>query len=135
MNAETLARVRESYTRNNGNLNLVARELGISADECRRAFPQSAVSVREVDDPQPGKDQHGRPNVGRKAMRDHIVSVRHALAPWPEADRSTIVRARRKYDAGTHYMATGRDGNWIILYSWKRRKAVPPRSYFYGAFA
>jgi hypothetical protein len=136
LNTETVSRVRESYTRNNGNIHAVARELGISAEECRRVFPQHRAVLREPEDPTPARDKQGRPDVGRKALRDRIVSVRHVQSGgWPDADRAAITGARRRYDNGTHDMATGREGPWLILYSWKRRKPVKPRHYFYGPFS
>lgn len=134
MNTDTIDKVRASYRKHGGNLSLVAKELGISADACRQAFPQSPLN-RDVEDPTPGVDAQGQPAVGRKSMRRHIVSVRHCQSSWPDRDRPAITRARRQYDAGTHIMTQGRDGQWIIQYCYKRRKVIAPFNYFYGHFA
>lgn len=133
MNSDTVDKVRASYRKHGGNLTLVAKELGISADVCRQAFPQT-LAGREVEDPHPGFDKNGEPAVGRKSMRRHIISVRHCQANWPERDRAVITRSRRQYDAGTHVMTQGRDGQWIIQYAYKRRKPIAPFNYFYGHF-
>ena len=136
MNEDTLNKVREAYRANGGNLAQVAKDLGLSITDCRQAFPQTALVTRSFDDegPMPGRDDEGNYEVGRKALRSKIVALRHCTGWWREEDRQAINMARKRYDAGTHFLTTGRDGQWIILYSWKRRKAVTPQPYFYGVF-
>lgn len=126
--------IQQAYRRHGGNIHAVARELGISLTECRSAFPQTPVVVRAFPDdtPRPSLDARGHLAVGRERLRPHIVSVRHAYAGWPEDDRQALQQARQRYDAGTHIMIQGRDGQWIIQYLLKRRKPIPPFNYFYG---
>lgn len=135
-NPQSQANIREAYKRCGGNINLVARELGISPSEIRAAFPTTAVVVRHFPDegPRPQRDARGLLAVGRENLRPFIISVRHAYAAWPEEDRNVLQRARQSYDAGTHLMVQGRDGPWIIQYAWKRNRAVTPFTYFYGGF-
>lgn len=137
MNEDTLSKVRAAYRLSGGNLAQVAKDLGLSVTECRQAFPQTPLVTRPLDDdgPTPGKDAKGVYEVGRKALRSKIVAIRHCTSWWREEDRKVIADARKRYDAGTHLMTTGRDGQWIILYSWKLRKPVTPQPYFYGVFA
>lgn len=131
---ERQTQIHEAYRRLGGNLHAVAKELGLTVTECRSAFPQPVVRAFPDESPRPQKDDQGHMAVGRKHLRRFIVSVRHVHAGWPEEDRLVLQRARQKYDAGTHIMVQGRDGQWIVQYIWKRKKPIPPFTYFYGGF-
>ena len=48
---------------------------------------------------------------------------------WDNKDPA-IARARASYELGTHDMATGRDGGWLILYSIPLKKRFPRTDYF-----
>lgn len=135
MNEDIQNRVREAYRANGGNLHQVAQELGLPLTDCRQAFPVQPVLTRSFDDePQPNRDKNGHLEVGRKSLRPKIVAVRLATSWWRPEDRDAIRNARKSYDAGTHILTTGRDGQWIVLYAIKRRKPVAPQSYFFGPY-
>lgn len=100
----------------------VARNLGISI--------RDVLSVDE--------ELSGRPRIvreerfeglGRPELRQFTVARKRAMAVWDVADPN-IVEAREAYEAGTHDMATGRDGDWLILYSFPLRKSQPRPNYF-----
>lgn len=131
-NPERNQQIREAYRRHGGNIQKVARELGLTINDCRQAFPTQPVVVRSFPDEGPRPDKK---TVGNAHLRPFIISIRHAHAPWPEEDRQALQRAKERFDAGTHIMVQGRDGPWIIQYCWKRLKAVAPVPYFYGVFA
>jgi hypothetical protein len=63
-------------------------------------------------------ERHG--GEGRPEIRDSLIAKRKATErEWNNSDPK-IVEARRNYEKGTHIMATGRDGAWLLLYSFKR---------------
>lgn len=111
----------------------MAKELKLTINVCRQAFPTTpVVTVRTfVEDPL----QPDRSTLGKAHLRPHIVSVRHCHTNWPEEDRAALQFARQCFDAGTHQMFQGRDGQWIIQYCWPKAKATPPEPYFYGVFS
>jgi hypothetical protein len=128
----------ELYRASGGDISKVAKELGVRPSDIRREItPAAPVATDLIEDhhPQPARDNNGFYALGRVNLRKYIVSKRHALGLWPEADRKTLAQARQDYDAGTHVMVQGRDGSWIIQYVWKRSKPVPPINWFYGAYA
>lgn len=61
---------------------------------------------------------------GRKEIRDFIVTRKQATGDWPKEDAALIQRHRDAYDDGTVEMAQGRDGNFVIQYSFPRNRAV-----------
>jgi hypothetical protein len=68
---------------------------------------------------------------GRPDMRIHLVTRRRAMGePWDNTDPK-IAEARASFEAGTHLMATGRDGQWLLLYAIERTgKPEPKPRYF-----
>jgi hypothetical protein len=69
-------------------------------------------------------ERHG--GFGRPDLREHMVGRRRASdLEWDNSD-VLIAKARMDYEAGTHIMATGRDGAWLILYSIPRKGRPDP---------
>lgn len=66
---------------------------------------------------------------GRPELRDNLVARKRAHETWDNTDPA-IAAARDAYEAGTHDMATGRDGDWLLLYSVPLKKPVPRPDYF-----
>jgi len=66
---------------------------------------------------------------GRPELRDFIAGRKRAHETW-DNEEPTIAEARANYEAGTHDMATGRDGDWLILYSIPQRRVTPRPDYF-----
>lgn len=66
---------------------------------------------------------------GRPELRDFAVGRKRAHEVWNNDDPMIAV-ARAAYEAGTHDMMTGRDGDWLILYSVPQRKVTPRPDYF-----
>lgn len=66
---------------------------------------------------------------GSPEFRDFAVARKRAHETW---DNSTpaIAEARAAYEAGTHDMCTGRDGDWLILYSIPQQRVTPRPDYF-----
>lgn len=68
----------------------------------------------------------GRPDVQPFIVARRTVKDRQWDNKLPE-----IIKARAEYEAGTHEMATGRDGQWLILYSIPRVKPVRGRKNYF----
>lgn len=66
---------------------------------------------------------------GRPELEDFLVARKRAHETWDNTDEA-IAAAREAYEAGTHDMATGRDGDWLLLYSIPQRKVTPRPDYF-----
>jgi hypothetical protein len=66
---------------------------------------------------------------GRPELRDHVVARKRAHESWDNTDPA-IANARNAYEAGSHDMCTGRDGDWLILYCIPQQKVTPRPDYF-----
>lgn len=100
----------------------VARNLGIDLR-----------SVLEIADKTGGSSRTSREEQfegeGRPELRQFLVARKRAHHEWDNED-PLIAQARADYEAGTHEMATGRDGDWLILYSIPRNRPQPRPNYF-----
>lgn len=98
-----------------------ARALGVSLDRVTRVVGQDNFHV----DRQPAK-YGGR---GRPELEQYVVATKRANEPW---DNSTaeLRQCRARYEAGTHEMCQGRDGDTIIQYSIPRAVAESRMGYF-----
>lgn len=67
--------------------------------------------------------------MGKPSLSQHAVARKKAWEVWDNADPA-VAQAREDYEAGTHNMLTGRDGDWFILYSVPQRKVTPRPNYF-----
>lgn len=66
---------------------------------------------------------------GRPELRGFAVDRRRAYQAWDNSIPE-IANARADYEAGTHEMCTGRDGDWLIMYSIPRTRVTPRPDYF-----
>ena len=68
---------------------------------------------------------------GRPEMHIYLVArMKPGASGWDNEDGS-IALARQRYCDGTHDMATGRDGRWLLLYSIPLKKAISARPDFF----
>jgi len=71
------------------------------------------------------EERHG--GYGRPEMRQYLVARRRASErEWPD-----VTDARKAYEDGTHEMATGRDGAWLLLYLIPRRWPATGREKYF----
>ena len=70
--------------------------------------------------------------LGRVSLRKYIVAYRSIYGDWPREFREALADARKKFDAGTHEMCQGRDGQHIIQYLIPRLVRTKPRRFFGG---
>lgn len=71
-------------------------------------------------------ERHG--GLGRPEMRKWLVARTRSV--W-DNERAQIAKARARLAAGTHTMATGRDGRWLLLYSIPLRRPVVAQPDFF----
>lgn len=73
-------------------------------------------------------------DLARATLAPYVVASRRATdAGWNNEDPG-VMKARRGYEAGTHDMATHREGKWLHLCSFPLARPVRPRPrYFTGA--
>jgi hypothetical protein len=64
---------------------------------------------------------------GRPELQPFTMARRQATERGWNNDDEGIISARAQYEAGTHEMTTGRDGQWLILYSIPRQRKAPSR--------
>jgi hypothetical protein len=83
-----------------------------------------AVIDNNSDQLTPIQERHG--GMGRPEMQQFIVARRRSsVTEWNNEDEK-IAAAREDFETGTHIMATGRDGAWLILYSIPRKGRPDP---------
>jgi hypothetical protein len=70
---------------------------------------------------------------GRPSWQPFIVARKRAHQAWDNTIPE-IAKARLDYEAGTHNMCTGRDGDWLILYSKPQARVTPRPDYFKPEF-
>lgn len=73
-------------------------------------------------------------SIKRQGLARFIVASRRVTDPGWDNSHEGVVRARRGYEAGTHDMATHREGKWLHLCLFplvRQRRARP--GYFTGA--
>lgn len=71
--------------------------------------------------------------IARRELEPYIVASRRIMDPGWNNEDAGVVRARRAYEAGTHDMATHREGGWIhlCLFPLSRPRRARP-GYFTG---
>ena len=68
---------------------------------------------------------------GRPELEAFLVArIKPGGTSW-DNDDVDIARARQRFCDGTHDLATGRDGRWLLLYSIPLKKVVPARPDFF----
>jgi len=68
---------------------------------------------------------------GRPELERYAIATRRASERGWDNDAPAVAEARAAYEAGTHTMATGRDGQWLILYLIPLRRPVPARANYF----
>lgn len=66
---------------------------------------------------------------GDPDKQKHLVARMPATEVWDNTIPE-VAEAREQFEAGTHDMATGRDGPFILLYSFPRAVRQPRPNYF-----
>jgi hypothetical protein len=66
---------------------------------------------------------------GRPELEQYIAATKHASEPWDNTS-AELRQARSRYEAGSHEMCQGRDGDTILLYTIPRAVPEPRPGYF-----
>lgn len=111
------------------NPSLVARRFGLNymvfLEHQKRTTAAAKIVEEVVDEPEDITE------LSKKGLENYVIAIKRAADPfWPEKYEAAIEDARKKYDAGTHEMFTGRKSGWFVLYSQPRLVSAKPRNYF-----
>jgi hypothetical protein len=112
--------IREEFAKHHSAFR-VCRALGISLDRVNRVVGNEEFPTERKTSRYGGK--------GRPEMEQYIVSIKQATESWDNS-LPELIQARQRYEAGTHEMCQGRDGDRIILYSIPRAVPEPRPAYF-----
>lgn len=115
----------------------IARDLRKTRAAARTAknlgYPIRMVLEVLEDEKQPRpfrEEKHG--GLGRPELVPFTVARKRAWETWPNPKTDeAIATARAEFEAGTHEMATGRDGDWLILYSIPRKTVAKDRANYF----
>lgn len=66
---------------------------------------------------------------GRPDLRQYLVAKKNAWEEWDNNDPA-VRELREDYEAGVRLMATGRDGNWLLLYGIPAITVTPRPGFF-----
>jgi hypothetical protein len=70
-------------------------------------------------------------SAGRDDLLPYVVASRRANAPGWDNNEPAVANARQQFAAGTHTMATHRDGGWLHLCLFPLKRPIAPRlNYF-----
>lgn len=67
---------------------------------------------------------------GRPELLPYLAARRKVSDPSWDNDSVEIQQARADFEAGTHNMVTGRDGNWLLMYMIPQERVTPRPDYF-----
>ncbi len=101
----------------------VARNLGVDIREVLKVADEIGGATRATRPEQ--FDGNGRPE-----LLEFFVARKRAHVAWDNTIPE-IAAARAAYEAGTHDMVTGRDGDWLILYSIPLRWPANNRTHYF----
>lgn len=99
----------------------VADAVGISARTVLEIIDEHGHKVSQI--------QERHEGWGRPELRDFLVARTKAGTSW-DNDEPEIAEARRAYEAGTVELCTGRDGRYLLLYAFPRKRKEPRPGYF-----
>lgn len=112
--------VRQAYAKSHS-IFRVAKQFDITLEKVKDILGDFMPKVSKREEIYGGK--------GRPELRKYLVASKFVDEQWDNTDIS-IIDARQKYEKGTHEMATGRDGDTLLLYSIPRAVVKPNPNYF-----
>lgn len=96
----------------------VATKVGVDVNTVMQILEKNEDKLSEIPERNGG--------LGREELRPYVVARRLASETSWDNDDPKISEARDNFEAGTHIMATGRDGAYLILYSIPRKGRPDP---------
>jgi hypothetical protein len=114
--------IREEYAKHNS-LFKTARKFGVAVE-----YINDIVRSQKIEQV-PDTSTCAFEGFGDPEKKKYLVARNLANQSW-DNNRPEVASARSKYEAGTHDMATGRDGPWLLLYLFPRAVPKPRPNYF-----
>jgi hypothetical protein len=107
----------------------IARDLRKTRAPARTAKNLVLDVMEDERQPRPFREEkYG--GLGRPEIQQYIVDRKRPWEIWANTT-DPVLTARNQYEAGTHEMATGRDGDWLILYSIPRKTVAKDRQNYF----
>lgn len=120
---EQVQEVMSVYAKTRSSPFKTARLLNVDVQDVFNIVERTKVSQ---DEPEAHNGGLGRPEIRAYALASRPANE----SGWDNKDAG-VIRARENYEAGTHEMATGRDGSVLILYSIPRRYREKGREHYF----
>ena len=114
--------IREEFAKHNS-LFKTARKFDVAVE-----YVNSVVKTLKVEEA-PDVSTCTFEGFGDPEKKKYLVARSLAKETWDNT-RPEVSDARAKYEAGTHEIATGRDGPWLLLYLLPRAIVKPRPNYF-----
>ena len=100
-----------------------AKQLGVNVDYVHNIVKDLVVEKKPVGESTVW-DGYGDPE-----KRKYLVARSRASGSWDNT-LEEVIEARKKYEAGTHLMALGRDGPYLLMYLFPAMIKKPKPGYF-----
>lgn len=120
-NPEIVKEVLYEWTRLKRSPYKVAAAVGIGVREVLTIIDDHGHTISEIVERHDGE--------GRPELREFVVARKLVTERW-DNDSAEVAKARWDYEAGLIEMATGRDGRWLLLYAFPRKRPAPRPDYF-----
>ena len=115
----TPEQILQRLAENNGNFNLTAGEMKVSANHVRELH---LINTKRFNATPEG--------LGPKKLQKYIVATKKVYEDW-DNEAPKLSKARQDYDDGKIEMCTGRDGLNLIIYAFPKKKpSMENRPYF-----
>lgn len=114
--------IREEYAKHNS-LFKTAKAFNVTVEYVNNVVQSQAI------EPTPDMSTCEWEGFGDPDKRKYLVARSLAAGSW-DNKRPEVAEARAKFEAGTHNIATGRDGPYLLLYAFPRAVVQPRPNYF-----
>lgn len=116
---EVEAEVIDVFKRTRGSPFKTATETGVDVKDVWDIVDRNKDKISAFE------ERHG--GQGRPELQRYLAATRRAGDRGWDLENAGVVRARANLELGTHIMATGRDGQWLLLYSIPRKGPRDPK--------
>lgn len=116
------ADIQEEYAKH-GSLFKTAKKLGVKVDYVASVVEDNDVPVK------PDTSTCEFEGFGDPEKKKHLMARSLATESWDNT-RPEVAEARKRFEEGTHGLNIGRDGPWLLLYSFPQAVKTPRPDYF-----
>lgn len=114
--------IQEEYAKH-GSLYKTAKAFHVTVDYVHNVVENSVVEEK------PDLSTCVWDGFGDPTKKKHLVARNLAKLSW-DNDNVDVAAARVRYELGTHGLNIGRDGPWLLMYSFPRAVVSPRPNYF-----